>query len=521
MAGVTTRVNRLGCDVLTIRPQPWGRLRERSVRFMDGIGAGAVYGVHTSSLKNVARGIVERVFYVVRDGELSPPPRPGRNVFKRLDGVRARLMEHLTPTTVVPRREYPSLYSGRKRVVYEKAVESLVWRGIQHTDAIVSTFVKAEKINLSSKPDPAPRVIQPRSARYNVEVGRYLKLFEKRLVRGFRDAFGYNVILKGLNASEVATALRENWDNYRDPVAIGLDASRFDQHVSADALRYEHSVYNGVFRSPELARLLSWQIHNTGVARVNGYRVDYKVTGCRMSGDINTGMGNCLLMSMMVLAYLQDQHVDARLSNNGDDCVLILERKQLDRLAGIEDWFLDLGFTLVREPVVEVFEKVVFCQAQPVFTSTGWRMVRDPLTAPSKDSVSLLSWDTPMHVRRWCHAIGSCGLELTRGVPFWQAYYSSLLAHGVQHGVSSDFIRDSGLGYMAKGVVGGDITGASRVSFYRAFGMIPDVQVALEQPFSIDLKNPKRMTIRNRNIQHSVDDNPIATWARVTRLSQT
>ena len=76
------------------------------------------------------------------------------------------------------------MYVGRKRGIYERAYTSLMVRAIGVRDAWVNTFVKAEKVNFDKKTDPAPRVIQPRSPRYNLEVGRYLKLYEKELFRG-------------------------------------------------------------------------------------------------------------------------------------------------------------------------------------------------------------------------------------------------------------------------------------------------------------------------------------------------
>lgn len=262
------------------------------MRYLAGFGAGIRFGVHASNIKNLTRGVVERVFYVVRDGGLARPPQPGVGVFRGLHGIRDRLLANLRRTPVVAAEDYPQLYTGRKQARYQLAADSLILRGLTIRDSWVNTFVKAEKVNLTTKADPAPRVIQPRTSRYNLMVGRYLKLFEKELARGFARVFGYSVILKGLNADQVAASLRESWDQFKSPVAIGLDASRFDQHVSRDALAYEHSIYNGVFKSPELAKYLRWQLTNTGYARAHDGAFSYKVEGCRMSGDINTGMGD-------------------------------------------------------------------------------------------------------------------------------------------------------------------------------------------------------------------------------------
>jgi hypothetical protein len=453
-------------------------------------------------LVNLARGIVERVFYVTTGTGLSRAPQPNDGVFRRLAGLRTRLLKKLNSTPVVDRCDYSGLYTGRKKLIYERAYESLLTRVINSRDAFVSTFVKAEKINFDKKPDPAARVIQPRSPRYNLEVGRYLKLFEAELCKGFKRLFGYSVILKGKNADGVGQALRDNWDQFKVPVAVGLDASRFDQHVSVDALQWEHSVYNAVFRSPELARLLRWQINNRGIARVGDYRVDYRISGCRMSGDINTGMGNCLIMSCIVIAYCESIGIKFRLANNGDDCVLFLEQQDLSRIAGIDQWFLDFGFTLTREEPCSVFEEIEFCQAHPLQIGDGYRMVRNPHTAMSKDCVSLLSWDTPESFAVWAGAIGSCGAVLTSGVPVWSAWYARLLRLGTIRSGAVDLVYDSGLGYMARGVSAASITPEARVSFYRAFGILPDMQVALEAEYSepVDLQPACPMTFFQTSI---------------------
>jgi len=199
-----------------------------------------------------------------------------------------------------------------------------------------------------------------------------------------------------------------------------------------------------------------------------------------MSGDINTGMGNCLIMSSIVLAYFEHVGMEARLANNGDDCVVICSRKSLHMLDGIDAWFTEFGFKLTREPVVDVFERIEFCQAQPVWVGDAYRMVRNPWTAMSKDCVSLLGWANLGEFNTWRDAIGVCGLELTRGVPVWESFYQAIKHTGqLVGGVSR--VYDSGLGYMATGVRGGRVSDRGRVSFWRAFGITPDLQIAMEQ----------------------------------------
>jgi len=478
--GVETSIDVTGHPDITTTRFINGKRCTRAVRVLSGFSGGATYNMHNNSLNNLSRGVVERVLYTRTPEGLVPPLRPVQQAFERLSGVSAAVLRKTCPTTVVSRDEYPELYSGRKRLVYERAVASLSAEAVSRRDAIVRVFVKAEKVAFSaSKPDPVPRVIQPRHPRYNVEVGRYLKNFEKLMYLGFERAFGYKVILKGLNATETATAIKGMWDTYKKPVGIGLDASRFDQHVSSEALDFEHRYYNSVFNSPELKKLLSWQKVNFGKGMANDGSIAYKVNGCRMSGDINTSMGNCFIMSCAVLSYLEEENIDARLGNNGDDCVVICESRDEHKFSTVSQWFRDLGFRLTFEKSAYELEHVVFCQQQPVFTDSGYRMVRDPRTATSKDVVSRLSWATEIEFNRWRNAIGTCGLELTRGVPFWESFYGKIWAPAT-HESSINEVNDSGMGYMAKGVKACRISSRSRYSFWLAFGITPDQQVALE-----------------------------------------
>nr|UGO57580.1 MAG: hypothetical protein [Riboviria sp.] len=204
-----------------------------------------------------------------------------------------------------------------------------------------------------------------------------------------------------------------------------------------------------------------------------------------MSGDINTGMGNCLLMSSMVLSYCEAKGIKVRLANNGDDCVLFMEKGDLQAFAGLDKWMLDFGFTLTREEPVDVLEQVSFCQAHPVLTSSGWRMCRDPRVSMSKDMVALHGWGSEVEVKYWLHSIGTCGLALTTGVPLLSVWYRRLTELGVKPSQAwVDNIGASGLVYMARGVVAEDKIGdETRVSFYRAFGITPEQQLACEDVY--------------------------------------
>ncbi len=458
----------------------------RRVWHLLGFGAEAGWGVHNNSLKNLLRGLVERVYYVKTPTGLGPPPKPSAGLFRsRLANVKDSLLRYLPRSRPCSGQRFVDYYKGRKKAIYQKAVDSLLATPVRRVDAWVKAFVKAEKINFSSKPDPAPRLIQPRSPRYNAAVGVYLRPLEPKVYEAIAAVWGGPTVLKGMNAQEQAKALREMWDEFAEPVAVGLDASRFDQHVSAEALEWEHSVYLTCFGKADraaLRKLLRWQVDNVGRAYVGDSRVKYTVTGCRMSGDINTSLGNCLIMSSMVLAYAYSRGVYCRLANNGDDCVVIMDKGKLDTfMSGLTEWFRDMGFTMEVEEPVYTFERIEFCQSQPVWGGDNWIMCRKPEVAITKDLVSLLPLDQAFGA--YCGAIGECGLSAMGGMPVFQELYASLAKAGHASNLLSENRDAMGLRYLSRNMSRGyrEISPETRVSFALAFNILPDEQRLLEE----------------------------------------
>jgi len=447
--------------------------------------------VHNSSLNNLARGVLTRVLLV----KGKPSPKPAMGIYsERLREFRRLLLRGFSSTTPVERHEFVDYYSGRRRTIYQKAADSLLTRGVEKRDAVIKAFVKAEFINSDDKPDPDPRVISPRDPRYNVEVGKYLRPVEHRIYGAIARIFGEPTVLKGYNAQQIGNIFERKWNSYRSPVAIGLDASRFDQHVSVEALKWEHSVYNGIFHSSELRKLLKWQLHNEVVGYCRDGKLKYVTEGCRMSGDMNTALGNCLIMCALVHCYLQTRGIQGSLCNNGDDCTVIIERSNLAKFqGGLSEWFLEMGFNMkVEEPVYEI-EGIEFCQTHPIFTPGGYMMVRNFPKAMSKDCLSLKQLHSPAVCKAWVDAVGQGGLSLTGGIPVYQEFYSSYIrvAAGVnlgpRRGRHKHTVPDAGVGggmlWLGKGMSlkYHAVDPRTRHSFYLAFGTTPEEQMNLER----------------------------------------
>jgi hypothetical protein len=484
--------------------------KQRTVYRLSGLSANVSYGVHNNNLANLRRGLMERVFNVETGRGLAPPPRPADGVFAaKMSGFMTQLGQYIEMTVPCTYDDFVKLYAGdRRQKVYSQAVESLLLKEVEPRDAWMTTFVKAEKVNLTKKPDPAPRVIQPRTPRYNVEVGRYLKKLEKKLYRWIAAVFGEVTVLKGYNAADSGRLLREKWEKYNRPVAVGLDASRFDQHVSKQALEWEHKVYSKCFYPSDrkkLARLLSWQVRNRGVARASDGHIRYQVEGCRMSGDMNTAMGNCLLMSAMVWTYLQEKGIDASLANNGDDCVVVMEKADLASfMCGLPEWFRELGFSMKVEDPVDTFERIEFCQTKPLWTPRGWVMCRDGLVAMAKDCHSVLPLGQGNMALGWCTAIGECGMALSGGVPIFQEFYSAMLRCGRGVRIGQHPALESGFARLAAGMKGRwtEVAPETRVSFWEAFGILPSVQESIERRLAAAIANP--LTTLRRDISEDL-----------------
>jgi hypothetical protein len=375
---------------------------------------------------------------------------------------------------------------AHKRTLYSRAAEEYKRRGVVKRDCRLGSFVKFEKVEFrktGAKQDPCPRLIQPRSPVFNVALGRYTRRVEEELYRALAVVWKAEeeelIVMKGLTVEEVGRQLRRKWDKYDHPVAVGLDASRFDQHVSASALKWEHSVYNRVFKSPELEFLLKQQLKNRGSAFADGVRIDYVVEGTRSSGDMNTGLGNCLIMSSLVMQYVREKGIRASLANNGDDCLVFMEARDLAAFSrGLDAWFLEFGFEMEVEDPCFVFEECEFCQMHPVWVAGEWVMVRDPMAALSKDSMML--GFPPVQYPAWLSAVGTAGLSLYGDIPIYNVLYEQFSAAGVTTNIRNQSCMETGFLRMVRRTRQPHVSDGTRISFARAFGISPFLQSAME-----------------------------------------
>lgn len=463
--------------------------KERSVYVLGGVAPeGRTLCTNAADVMTTCAAIAERMIYAKVGGKLLR--RAGRekeyydqylDVFKyKVVKAVGRTLHPETP------QEFVESYKGRKRTIYESYLDEYLHTGAKKIHAVFNTFMKVEKVPVNK----TPRTIQPRSPIYNIGLGRFLKHAEKKIFRAMAKVWKQrHVVFKGLNAHEMASEFHLLWDKYTRPVAVGLDASRFDASVDGGLLEHEHSLYNMLFRDKELRKLLTYQLKNVGRARCFDGTIRYKVNGGRGSGDMNTSLGNSYIMCALIWVWLYRRNIKASLANNGDDCVVIMEEADLGAFTeGFEAYTLELGFTMVVEEPVREFELIEFCQTQPVWDGERWRMVRNLHKSREKDSMCLFPLDVPAAREAWLYAVGECGMALTAGLPVLQSMYTAFKRNGRPSKMAdAPYMMSRGRLELSKGMDGEwrGVTDDARYSFYVAFGMTPDEQVALEDYYDV------------------------------------
>ncbi|WAU86991.1 putative replicase [Maize umbra-like virus 1] len=436
---------------------------------------------HANDGVNMVRVLENRVLkYKGRD-----PVKPLTEAISRLDTAIARKYK-IQPKRVQPLsyQGFLNCYHGRRRTRYEQAVEQLSRRPLQPKDSRVETFIKNEKFDwLSKRAETDPRAIQPRKPKFLAEVGRWFKPLEhimyQDLAKRLYDS-DEPVIAKGLNAEQTGELLWRKWSRFKRPVCVSLDASRFDLHVSQDMLKWTHRMYNRYCRSKTLNKLLSWTLTNRGTASCADSAYQYEVEGRRMSGDMDTALGNCVIMTCITWFILNELNIKHELLDNGDDCLFICELADAPSDETISKMYLDFGFEVRLESRSEVFERIEFCQTQPVWRGDSWVMIRN-IKSLSKD-VTDVNCVTDNAFTHWLKAVGLCGRVLNSGIPIFQSFHNMLTRIGTDSRIKNAVYYECGLVNLIKGMTREkrEIADETRLSFYRAFGIPPHRQIAIE-----------------------------------------
>jgi hypothetical protein len=469
--------------------EPGRTTKRRALSAITGMSPGHSYCAYNNTIDGMERAVKERLFYISENGKFSFPPLPRAGVFDRVveefEKVMKRRAVYVKPMDML---DFSNVFSGHKKQRYLLATKALQIEGIRERDANTKYFMKFETTNWTEKPDPPPRGINPRSDKYLVALGIYIRPIEKLIYKAVEETFGYKVVLKGMNHKERGEIISQYWSEFRKPVAVAMDASRFEQSVSQDVLKFESRVYSAYFPGDKhFLKLMRWQLETKGRARAPDGKLSFTVTGMRMSGDPNTSSGNCVGNSAMQFSFVKFLGITKhRVFLDGDDSVIIIENDDLAKVQKYaKQYFLNLGFRMKVEEPAHILEKIVFCGSSPINVDGHYVMVRNPSKSLSKDVMSKTSLLSKTTFHRWCAAVGQGGCSLNSGIPIQHAFYSSLARAGTGY---VPFKMDEYSPLSCRGKSTPVVSGSTRYSYFKAFGISPDAQVDLENYYkSFDL----------------------------------
>lgn len=339
--------------------------------------------------------------------------------------TRLRMVARTIQVKGQPDEFWWAAYKGRKLALYQEAWESLIDLPLRRKDSYVRAFVKPEKLFKNGD----PRMIQARTPRYNVVVGKYLRPLEHDLYRlrsvGRWLASDLPLIAKGLNQRARAEVIAKKLARFGH--CYSLDLSRFDAHISQELLQLEHSVYLRAHRNhPELRKLLGWQLLNKCFCK----SYTYNSVGGRMSGDMNTALGNCLLMLIMSVTAAMESGLGPHeydLFIDGDDTLLFTSSNAVEAWP---DLFRRMGQELKLENSSAYIHTVEHCRCRPIQTADGLRMVPNPYKVIKRTTAGVRHWPDRKFWPKMFTLLGTCELAMSAGVPILQEYALALLRWG-------------------------------------------------------------------------------------------
>jgi len=391
-------------------------------------------------------------------------------------------------------------YQGRLRKRYEKARDSLLGDELNKRDYLIKPFLKAEKFNPLLKPSK-PRLVAPRSPRYNLVLASYLKPLEHAIYRKLKGSRGRGIrstriVGKGLNLVQRAALIKEKMENVGEGCAVmEVDGIAFEAHNTRSDLKREQSVYLAAYGgSKELRDLLSCQLNYNGIT-ANGIR--FKRKGGRASGDFNTGLGNTLVMVAIVRAAMKllsrRRRVRWDCLVDGDNALLFVHPEDIWVLSEFGTAVATVSAQeLTLETPVNRLEGVVFGQSKPCWDGLEYKMVKNPFKTLSGAFSGYRHFDKYSFGLKVLKAISRCELVLARGIPVLEPYFERAieLLDGVPDLPDpSDFIEGRHIeaisilrreGSSLSQARGRGISERARISFAEAWGIDPERQRELE-----------------------------------------
>lgn len=439
----------------------------------------------------MARALKERLFYIPdgSGGWMAKPTHAPGVIHGKMSAFLTAMKPLSSYTHPWTREQFSDSYVGQKKNRYHKAALKLNQDGLLAKDCDLKFFMKFETFNEQTKPNPSPRGINPPDDKYLVEFGRYIKPIEKKVYSAVEMLFGYPVIVKGLNQAERGLLIYQSWTSFSDPICVAMDASKFEQSVSAECIEFERDLYMQYYPGDKLFKyMMNRQRRYTGKARSQDGCLSFKIGGVRASGMNNTALGNCVISAGFLydvsnILKGKDKTFNFKAHVDGDDVIVIMERRHYCLFSGfVPDYYKEASFRMKIENPVDILEHIDFCQSRPVFDGENYLMVRNVRASLAKDSVSKKPLDSKKIFEKWSAAVGLGGVSCTSGIPVHAAFYGCILrsSNGAKPLENDPLQRSNRYKTRNMNRQQKHISPATRCSYWLAFGIEPDAQLSIE-----------------------------------------
>lgn len=208
-------------------------------------------------------------------------------------------------------------------------------------------------------------MIQARDIKFNIEYGRYIKPIEDRCGKRLQFAKGTN--------HDIAVRIRKLSNKFK--YYTECDHSTFDAHVTVEMLKLTHIFYQSCYHHDHNLKKLSRKTLNNNCRTRDG--IKYRVTGTRMSGDVDTSLGNSLINYAILKEVVQTISGKCEVIVNGDDSVIFTNRPI--NIKDLCDELLKYNMESVVKPSVNNIHKIEFCRHKYIINNSGMpTMMIDP-----------------------------------------------------------------------------------------------------------------------------------------------
>jgi len=460
------------------------------------------YDSFHTSVSNVLRVLANRVYIKpdVSQCSWNPTERQARAI-KKLRWRVARKLSHLEVWNRAQCLEKFATFPPAKREKYTQALDVPFE---PHIHGKLNMFVKYESVERKPRKGHRPRAIFFRDAVFLATMTKWYAPLEGAMCHQ-RSLWNQqsHVIVKGLNTHDRIRLVHQFVEELGDCTVISCDGKSFDAHVCEGAIREEWAFYKAVGKCAgwgneirkEMLAMEHQQINNRFRCYAQDGMVKGRIRGNRMSGDRNTGAGNCVICVLFVLSYFEDAEIPNRkyrLIDDGDDFFILVSNDIAERVEReLPQWMS----TLNQETEVlsggrvstDKMEAIEFCQARPVWCANGYRFIRDPHRVTNVYMRSARWYNTRADAEMYWAAISQAELLINRGVPILYAFFKALSKHSKGAKPCQSQLRRFYLKSALESQVllhdselTDEISDDTRLSFYKAFGIAPAEQLIIE-----------------------------------------